>query len=175
MIRIGNLERISLYKLVNKDQTPAGTRACRRARILVPCARLSVVFSLQRRVVEEGRRTWRRNWKRTHPTLKKIELTERERERKRAASLAGFVACREWARRTSKPARARARQRKRTPNTRWKERRGRTKPSKGKELSNLVGCRFPPFCRACLSLFRRESEKIDCSRKWGWYTEEGQE
>lgn len=33
----------------------------------------------------------------------------------------------------------------------------------------MVGCRFPPFCRACLSLFRRESEKIDCSRRWwGW-------
>lgn len=37
------------------------------------------------------------------------------------------------------------------------------KARRGKKLSNLVGCRFPPFCRACLSLFRRESEKIDCS------------
>lgn len=45
-------------KLVNKDDTPAGTRVCRQARILVPCARLSVVFSLRRRVaVEEGGRT----------------------------------------------------------------------------------------------------------------------
>lgn len=49
------------------------------------------------------------------------------------------------------------------------------KARKGKEVSNLVGRRFPPFCRACLSLFSsgRESEEIDYSRKWwGWYAGE---
>lgn len=63
--------------------------------------------------------------------------------------------------------------------THWGGTRGRTKARRGKKLSNLVGCRFPPFCRACLSLFRRESEKIDCSGDEGGgglvLAEEGQE
>jgi len=34
IIRIGNLKRISLYKLVNKDEMPAGTRTSKDSRAM---------------------------------------------------------------------------------------------------------------------------------------------